>query len=227
MKDTSVSKQYLSLPALAVAAAVALSGCGGGGGGTSPETTAPAAPTTAATSASAAEHNSMDTMFAQMMIPHHQQANEMSEIILAKDGIDPKITDMANEMIAKQTSEIQTMQGWLTAWNEPSTMSGSASPGMSGPDMEGMTGSPSPGMSGMPEMKMMTPEEMEKLESAQGAEAEELFLTQMSAHHESAIQMAEHQVENGSNPEAVALAEQIIEDQEAEIQEMKDMLAAQ
>ena len=65
---------------------------------------------------------------------------------------------------------------------------------------------------------------MRQLEDATGTEAAKLYLEQMTRHHEGAVDMAEQQVADGQNPQAVALAEQVIEDQEAEIQEMKTML---
>jgi uncharacterized protein (DUF305 family) len=232
MKDTSTMERYLSLPALAVAAAVVLSGCGGSDN--SPATTSPAAVSaSAAASESAAGHNSADTMFAQMMIPHHQQAKEMSQVILAKDAIDPKVKDMADRIAAAQTAEILQMQSWLEDWNEPSTVSGSLSPGATDQETSGTSGSPSPymggnetsGTSGSPDMGGMQ-EQMKMLEKAQGTQAERLFLIQMSAHHETAVQIAEQEVKYGSDPEAVALAEKIVQSQKAEIQEMKGLLAS-
>ena len=73
---------------------------------------------------------------------------------------------------------------------------------------------------------MMSEEDMGRLDDATGAEASALFLEQMIMHHEGAIEMAEVEVENGENPDAVALAERIIEDQTNEIAEMQDLLAA-
>lgn len=38
-------------------------------------------------------------MFAQMMIPHHQQAVEMSEMLLAKEGIPAQVVEFAQGVI--------------------------------------------------------------------------------------------------------------------------------
>ena len=43
--------------------------------------------TTAAATPASGPHNEADVMFASMMIPHHNQAIEMSDMLLAK-GID-------------------------------------------------------------------------------------------------------------------------------------------
>ena len=75
------------------------------------------------------------------------------------------------------------------------------------------------GMSGM-----MSEEDMTALEDAKGTEAARLYLEQMTAHHEGAVDMARDEVADGQNPQAIALAEQVIEDQEAEIAQMQQML---
>src|ERR1700757_2287735 len=67
-------------------------------------------------------HNQADVTFAQNMIPHHQQATEMSGIMLAKQGIDPRVVDLANKIKAAQGPEIQQMQSWLSQWGVPTTM---------------------------------------------------------------------------------------------------------
>jgi len=71
------------------------------------------------------------------------------------------------------------------------------------------------GMSGM-----MIQEDMTALEEAQGTEAACLYLEQMTAHHEGAVDMARDEVADGQNRHAITLAEQIINDQEAEIAQM-------
>lgn len=50
------------------------------------------------------------------------------------------------------------------------------------------------------------------------------FLSSMIPHHEGAITMAEYEIKHGKNPEMIALAKQIIEEQKKEIQQMKEML---
>lgn len=101
------------------------------------------------------------------------------------------------------------MNAMLEAWGQqPVTDSG----GMGTMDEMG-------GMSGM-----MSQEDMTALEEAQGTEAARLYLEQMTAHHEGAVDMARDEVADGQNPHAITLAEQIINDQEAEIAQMQQML---
>ena len=46
-----------------------------------------------------ADHNDADIMFAQMMISHHQQAVEMSEMLLAKEGIPAQVVEFAQGLL--------------------------------------------------------------------------------------------------------------------------------
>lgn len=63
-----------------------------------------------------ADHNGADVKFAQMMIPHHQQAVEMSGLVLKADGVEPDVVALAEDIKAAQAPEIELMQGWLEDW---------------------------------------------------------------------------------------------------------------
>jgi uncharacterized protein (DUF305 family) len=139
-------------------------------------------------------------MFAQMMIPHHQQAIEMSDIILAKTGIDAEVTNLATKIKAAQGPEITTMAGWLAEW--------------------GQNPSPSTGMGG----GMMSQADMDALRDADGDDAARLFLTGMITHHQGAIAMAKQELADGQNPDAKQLAQNIIDAQQAEIATMNTLL---
>ena len=92
-----------ALVALAVAAGCGNSGDSGGHSATHAESSA-----SSTTSAAAAEaHNAADVMFAQHMIPHHQQAIEMSDILLAEQGVDPRVSELATQIKAAQGPEIE------------------------------------------------------------------------------------------------------------------------
>ena len=210
-------KRTLVLSTLAVASTLALAACGEATDATTsatstatttPETTETTTATTEADGEISADHNDADIMFAQMMIPHHQQAVEMSEMLLAKEGIPAQVVEFAQGVIDAQGPEIDRMNAMLEAWDQqPVTDSG----GMDHGKMSGMSG-------------MMSQEDMTALEEAQGTEAARLYLEQMTAHHEGAVDMARDEVADGQNPHAITLAEQVISDQEAEIAQMQQML---
>jgi uncharacterized protein (DUF305 family) len=152
-----------------------------------------------------ADHNQADVTFAQMMIPHHAQAVEMSGIILAKPGMPAGLTALATRIKAAQAPEIEQMTGWLTGWNVPTMMADHSGHGMSG---------------------MVDDAGIDKLTSATGTEAARLFLEQMIGHHEGAIDMAQQEISAGKFPEAVKLGHDIVDAQQAEITQMKQLLAS-
>ena len=200
---------------IGVAALAAVATIGACGSSATKEAASSSAGSSVASSSPAqAAHNQADAMFAHMMIPHHQQAIEMSDMILAKQGIDPRVVELATQIKAAQGPEIATMQGWMTDW------------GMGG--MAGMPGMDHGNMGGMGNMAgmdgMMTPAQMDALKNAEGVEASKLFLSGMITHHEGAITMAQNEIKNGQFPDAIALSKSIIESQQKEIDTMKQIL---
>ncbi|QIV82490.1 DUF305 domain-containing protein [Mycolicibacterium frederiksbergense] len=185
--------------------------------------------TSASASADAGTHNDADVAFAQGMIPHHEQAIEMSDMLLWKQGVDPAVVSLADTIKGAQAPEIETMQGWLQQWGVP------AAPATSGADMPGhnMPGHDMSGGGGMGDMPgmgggghgMMSEADMAALQNAQGAEAGRLFLEQMITHHEGAIVMAQQEIDNGQFPAAVDMARSIVSSQQAEIEKMRTLLA--
>jgi uncharacterized protein (DUF305 family) len=226
-------KRAILTGAGAVAALAISTGCSGGetgtehsaGHGTSTSTTVSAAP-------NRQDHTDADVMFAHHMIPHHQQAIEMSDIVLAKQGIDPRVTDLATQIKAAQGPEIEQMQQWLNEWGNPpmGPMPSGSMPMPSG-DMPGHGNMPMPSgdMPGMPGMQgmpgMMSEQDMTALQNAQGVEASKLFLTQMIRHHEGAITMAQNEIKNGQYPAAKEMAQAIVISQQKEIDTMNGILA--
>ena len=51
--------------------------------------------------------------FARAMIPHHQSAIEMVDVLLAQKDLDPAIKAMAEKMKADQSMEIALLKTWL------------------------------------------------------------------------------------------------------------------
>ena len=156
-------------------------------------------------------HNSMDTgdqsstevadvAFAQMMIPHHEQAVVMSEFALTNTD-NSEVLALAQEIIDAQGPEINQMNAILERFNA----------GMGGHGGHTMAG-------------MLTEEELQALQAAQGPEFDRLYLIGMIAHHEGAIEMANDVLAEGTDPEVRALAEAIIAAQLDEIELMQILL---
>jgi uncharacterized protein (DUF305 family) len=72
---------------------------------------------------------------------------------------------------------------------------------------------------------MMSDADMTALKDAQGVDASKLFLTQMIAHHEGAITMAQTEIKDGQYPAAIEMAKAIVTTQQQEIDTMKGILA--
>lgn len=200
----------------AVALALTLAACGGGTDEPADPAAEPAATTgespTAASSGTAADgevdaaHNDADTMFAQMMIVHHEGAIEMADLAV-ENAESEDVRTLAEGISAAQGPEIEQMTSWLEAWGEDTEPMGGME-GHGGMDMEGMS----------------QEEAMGELEGLSGAEFDQRFLELMTAHHEGAVEMSETELADGENPQALELAQKIIDDQEAEIAEMQQML---
>ena len=162
-------------------------------------------PSTSGSSSSAsAVFNKADVSFATDMAGHHQQAVEMSQMLLDKSDIDPRVVTLAEEIKAAQGPEIKQMKSWLSDW-------GQKSDSMPGMDMGG---------------SMMSDADMNDLKSSTGLTASKLFLTQMTVHHKSALVMAKTEIDSGKNADAVTLAKNIISTQTTEITTMSDILAS-
>jgi uncharacterized protein (DUF305 family) len=155
---------------------------------------------------SVVEFNDADVMFAQMMIPHHEQAVELSNIALDPTvGASEAVKSLATRIKGAQDPEIIVMKGFLTTWKKSLTMDNSMDHG------DAMNG-------------MLTAKEITELSAMRGAEFDRAFITGMTAHHEGAIAMAADVVKDGKNLAVKALAQKITSAQEAEIAEMKKLL---
>jgi len=156
-------------------------------------------------SAGSAAFDDADVEFLQGMVPHHSQAVAMAELV--PDRTDrPELNELAETIISTQNEEIEQMNTVLS--------DAGAEPVEGGMDHGGMT------EGGMTMSGMMDDQQMQDLESAEGQDFELMFLDMMTAHHQGAIEAAEQVLDAGENPEVADLAEQIIQAQQAEIEQM-------
>jgi uncharacterized protein (DUF305 family) len=195
----------------AASTAVVLAGCSNSE--TPSTSTVTATPTTVAApsvSGSTSAHDGADVAFAQGMIPHHSQAVDMAGLAADRAGND-RVKQLAASVENAQGPEIEQLRGFLAAWGQPEAPAGTDHAGM---------GHSSTGGSGM-----TTDAQMQQLEQARGADFDRMFLQMMTAHHEGAVEMARTELAGGRNPEAKALAQKIIDEQQAEIATMANLLS--
>lgn len=139
-----------------------------------------------------------ETMFATMMIPHHQQAIDMSELALANSS-NADVKKLAQQIIDAQAHEIGQMQSWIDGHGHE--VHGDH-------DMMGMA----------------SEEDLARLKTLKSPEFDELFLNLMIVHHEGALDMVS-MLDGTDKVEAKELAQHIVEVQKAEIELMNQLLA--
>jgi len=142
------------------------------------------------------DFSAADISFAEKMIPHHEQAIEMSEIALL-NTTSPEVLQLAQEIKNAQSPEIQIMKSWEGV--KESTHSGHL--------MDGM----------------LSEVELSELREAKGKEFDLLFLRGMIKHHEGAIAMAQ-EVAASMNKDVADLSALIIAAQQLEIAKMNELL---
>jgi uncharacterized protein (DUF305 family) len=140
-----------------------------------------------------------EIMFAQGMIPHHQQAIEISNIAL-KQSKNSSVRKLASQIIKAQKPEINQMKYWLSAMDAPMEM---------GHDM---------GMSGM-----LSEAKIAGLRKLIGNQFDLAFLRAMIEHHQGALEMLPT-LSSSKNSEAKNLAKSISVAQSSEISQMRKLL---
>ncbi len=147
-----------------------------------------------------ANYTGADIMFLQMMIPHHQQAVDISNLAM-KTSKDSELLALAKKIATDQAAEIIQMKAWLN----------DAGAGMDmGHSMDGMGG-------------MLNDAELSALNAETGTKFDILWLKGMTGHHDGAIHMTT-MIRDASNLYIKAFGEKVIADQSAQIEQMKAMI---
>jgi uncharacterized protein (DUF305 family) len=152
-------------------------------------------------SSSNSNYTGADIMFLQMMIPHHQQAIDISNLAM-KNSQDPELLELAKIIARDQAAEIKQMKAWLKDAGASEDM---------GHSMDGMGG-------------MLNDDELAALGAATGKEFDTLWLKGMTEHHDGAIHMTQ-MIEDAQNADIKAFGTKVIKDQSEQIAQMKKMLA--
>lgn len=205
VKNTTVT----TLAAAAIGVAL-VAGCGDDGSSASMEghSMGSSSMESAPSQDPAADFADADVAFASMMYPHHAQAVEMASMVDGR-STNPDVVTLADEIADAQGPEMDQLASWLAEWGQPSP---SATPD----DMQGMDHGSGSGM--------MSSQDMASLTALSGDEFDQRWLTMMIDHHRGAVAMAETEIEEGSNDDAVAMARTIVETQNAEIARMEHLL---
>jgi uncharacterized protein (DUF305 family) len=155
------------------------------------------------------QYTGADIKFMQGMIGHHAQAVEMVALVPSRTSSDD-VRKLALRIDVSQKDEMNMMREWLVA-------RGQQIPDPRAHHMMGPTLMPG----------MLTPEEMEHLAAATGADFDRLFLEGMIKHHSGAITMVHDLFATdgaGQTPEIFSYASDVDADQRMEIDRMGSML---
>ncbi len=101
----------VALPVIAAAAEMHTSH--GGGADTAAGAALRAANDAMMTDMDVAMTGDPDADFVRMMIPHHQSAIDMAEVLLKQEKVDPEIRAIAEDIVKAQTAEIEKFEAWL------------------------------------------------------------------------------------------------------------------
>ena len=207
MRTTLTTRRRVATLAVGGALALALAACGN----SNSSTAAPSPSSSTTTGSSSGEridaaHNDADVTFINDMAPHHSGAIAMAQ--LAGQAGSAQVKDLAMRISAAQGPEIDTMKAMAAAWKVTLNTDAGAMTG------GGMGGGHSSG------------DDMDALGPLNGTAFDKEFLTRMTAHHSSAVQMAQTEIAQGSNPQAKELATSIVAAQNKEIAEMAGLLTS-
>lgn len=166
-------------------------------------------------------HTAADVRFMRDMIPHHQQALDMAELVIERTGSN-ELIELARRIESSQKDEIEFMLGWLRERGEPLPERDWRAHVMPADDdhhhhhaHHGMEG-------------MATPEQMDELAEARGEAFDRLFLELMIEHHRGALVMVDEllgQAGSAQDPVLFEFTTDVKNDQTAEIDRMTLMLA--
>ena len=157
-----------------------------------------------------------DAGFARDMQTHHHQAVEMAFLVRDRSE-DPEVRTLAFDIITSQQQQAGQMYGWLVQWDLPQTGPRQPMAWVGGDHGGHGADGPMPGMA--------TDEQLDELRSAQGVEAERIFLQLMIDHHRGGVEMARAALADARTDEVLTLAGAIERAQATEIELMESMLA--
>ena len=190
----------------AAAVAVLLLGTGCSSGSEEPSPGGPAV-----ASAGQGGANDADRHFVEKLQPHHDQAVEMSKMVLAKKpGVDPEVQEIARQIAETSEKELDTVNAWIVAWGSPAAEGHGAE---EDPNHHGGAGG------------LMTEGQMLLLDQFEGVDAQQVYLDGMVKHHQGAVALTETQIREGTHPDAVALAREILARQQSEIARLQELQA--
>jgi len=167
--------------------------------------------------------DSVDVGFCQDMSVHHRQAATMAALARQR-AENPLVRTIAFDIETTQIEQIGRMQGWLSLWGRDRSPSGKYMTWMGVAGHSGQHAAHGPaGVDQMP--GMATPEELDRLAKASGAEFDVLFLQLMVRHHQGGTAMLQYTADHAEVGVVRNLAKQTLIAQGKETEQMTKLLA--
>lgn len=147
--------------------------------------------------------NQADITFSQQMVPHHQQSIQVANLASDRSASE-FVKATAAKIVKAESAEVQTMTGWLQSWNAAVL--------------------PAAGHAGHAMPGMITEGQVASLQNLSGAEFDKVWLPLMAEHLRNGVAMAKTVLSSGEHAETKALAQEIVENQTAAIDEITAQL---
>ena len=147
-------------------------------------------------SASRAASTDVERLFVAEMIPHHHLGMEMIDQATRRVN-DTRVRRLVFEMSTYHQSELDQLHDWAEDWN---VVSAEEFPGR------------------------ITPDRLAELGTLSGTDYDRRWLEVMIEHHEGAIDIAQRQMDAGSDDAVIEMAESVREMQTKDIEAMSSLL---
>jgi uncharacterized protein (DUF305 family) len=139
-----------------------------------------------------------DAQFIDTMSAHHQMGIHMNQMQIDR-GSDPKLKEMLRRSNQMMRKDIQEMKSWRDRWHTNVPVAENRQ------------------LPGGETMNM----DMEHMRGMSGEALDRMIADMMSTHHQGAISMARDALQRAERPELKQKAQQIIDDQQKEIEELR------
>ena len=146
-------------------------------------------------------YNQADVSYAQMMIAHHAQALEMTQLVPDR-AADQGVKNIASRITAAQGPEISVLRNWLSDRGQPGS-------------------DPAHDHATMPGMQSTAA--LAELAAARGPDFDRRFVTMMTEHHRGALTMVNDLFRTGSDERLSKMAKETAIEQDIEIGRMADL----
>jgi uncharacterized protein (DUF305 family) len=158
-----------------------------------------------------------DLMYIDMMILHHASIVALANAALP-ELTDPRLQEMASNIISVQSDEVAQLTEWRLAWY------GSGDPMPMDEAMMSQMVEMMPGLGDATSMKNQMDADYQVSTFCAAADPDLAFIELVIPHHQMAIDSSVMAVEQATHPELASFAVKVIEDQQAEIDLLNQIL---